>query len=205
MQTRRSGNDAAAGHGNFFDEQYTMVLQDRARDLFHSVGLDLVARPFGMGGTTSAPEIAGCLKEIYGTDVDLITWDYAMTDGRNYWRMEFFAHRVEILQNHPTLLVLNSGTEPQRRELVDHLTNQGMSVLRQDAKYMVEKSLLFPDTRFREPEELEAMPEHVRHFRCGYGFENGKGCMEYKFRHNGTCDERPHQTNWHKGWYVCFL
>ena len=42
-----------------------MVLQNRARDLFHSVGLDLVARPFGMGGTTSAPEIAGCVKEIF--------------------------------------------------------------------------------------------------------------------------------------------
>ena len=63
-----------------------MVMADRARDLFHSVGLDLVARPFGIGGATSAPEIAGCAKEIFGTDVDLITWDFAMTDGRWYWR-----------------------------------------------------------------------------------------------------------------------
>ena len=38
-----AGNAAAAGHGNFFDEQYTMVLQDRIWDLFHSVGLDFVA------------------------------------------------------------------------------------------------------------------------------------------------------------------
>ena len=81
-----SGNSDAAGHGNFFGEQYTMVMADRAKDLFHSVGLDLVARPFGIGGATSAPEIAGCAKEIFGTDVDLITWDFAMTDGRWYWR-----------------------------------------------------------------------------------------------------------------------
>ena len=63
-----------------------MVMADRAKDLFHSVGLDLVARPFGISGATSAPEIAGCAKEIFGTDVDLITWDFAMTDGRWHWR-----------------------------------------------------------------------------------------------------------------------
>ena len=39
-----------------------------------------------------------------------------MTDGRNYWRMEFFAHRVMTLPNHPTLLVLNSGIEVIRRK-----------------------------------------------------------------------------------------
>jgi hypothetical protein len=67
-----SGNAAAAGHGNFFDQSYTMVLQKRIWDVFHSVGLDFVARPYGIGGTTSAPEIAGCAKEIFGMDVDMV-------------------------------------------------------------------------------------------------------------------------------------
>lgn len=170
--------------------------------MFQAVGLDLVARPFGMGGTTSAPEIAGCAKEVYGTDVDLITWDYGMTDGKNHWRMEFFAHRVMILPNHPTLLVLNAGIEDARRELVDHLTEQGMAVMREDGHFMVKKCLSFPDSRYRSQDELDDMPEHVAHFRCGYNIENGVGCMEYKYRHNGTCDDRSHQTNWHKGWCV---
>lgn len=177
-----------------------MVLQDRARDLFHSVGLDFVARPFGIGGATSAPEIAGCAKEIFGSDVDMITWDFAMTDGRWYWRMEFFAHRVMMLQNHPTLLVLNSGVEPTRRKIVEHLGRQGMAVLRQDGKYTVDRMLNFPDSKNRPDDELAVMPEHVRYFRCNYVFETGLGCLENKFTKNGTCDERPNQTNWHKGW-----
>mmetsp|Transcript_5568 Transcript_5568/g.10830 ORF Transcript_5568/g.10830 Transcript_5568/m.10830 type:complete len:649 (-) Transcript_5568:118-2064(-) len=195
-----AGNDAAAGHGNFFDEQYTIVLQDVARDLFHSVGLDLVARPFGMGGATSAPEIAGCAREIFGADVDMITWDFAMTDGRWYWRMEFFSHRVMMLKNHPTMLVLNSGNEQVRRDIVDHLTEQGMAALRQDGKYTIEHLLQFPDCKGKSKEEIALLPERLQYMRCGYAIENGLGCGEHKFTKNGTCDERPHQTNWHKGW-----
>jgi hypothetical protein len=62
------GNQDAAGHGNFFEEQYTMVMKRQAADMFSAVNLNLVARPFGMGGATSAPEIAGCAEEIYGKD-----------------------------------------------------------------------------------------------------------------------------------------
>ena len=176
-------------------------MADRAKDLFHSVGLDMVARPFGIGGATSAPEIAGCAKEIFGTDVDLITWDFAMTDGRWYWRefyfmivccwisvavgemndrlndslcfilpgMEMFAHRVMMLPNHPVLLVLQPGTEPKRISIVDHLTDQGMGVLRQEEKYVIDRQLQFPDSRFRSEKELAAMPEHVRWYKCGFG------------------------------------
>jgi hypothetical protein len=61
-----SGNQDAAGHGNFFEEQYTMVMKRQAAELFSSIGLNFVARPFGMGGATSAPELAGCAEEIYG-------------------------------------------------------------------------------------------------------------------------------------------
>ena len=177
-----------------------MVMWDRARDLFQSVGLDLVARPFGMGAATSAPEIAGCAKEIFGTDVDLITWDFAMTDARWYWRLEFFAHRVAMLPNHPALLILQPGTEVKRKEMAEYLTFQGLSVLRQDEKYVIDRQLTFPDSRFRSAKELAAMPENVRYFRCGYGIEMGEGCYEHKFTKNGTCDDRSFQSNWHHGW-----
>lgn len=195
-----SGNSDAAGHGNFFGEQYTMVMKDRARDLFHSVGLDLEARPYGIGGQTSAPEAAGCAKELYGDDVDLITWDFAMTDGRWYWRLEFFAHRVAMLPNFPALLVLQPGTDEKRREITNHLSKQGLAILRQEEKYVIDQQLKMPDSSFRSEEDLAEMPDSVRYFRCGYGIEYGPGCLENKFTHNGTCDERSHRTNWHHGW-----
>ena len=81
-----SGNDDAAGHGNFFDQQYTIVLQRQAADLLAAVGLNFVTRPYAMHSSTSAPELAVCVREIYGSDADIVTWDFAMTDGRWYWR-----------------------------------------------------------------------------------------------------------------------
>lgn len=151
---------------------------------------------------TSAPEIAACAEEIFGTDVDMITWDFSMTDGRWYWRMEFFAHRVNRLPNHPVLLVLQAGTDGLRQDIVRYMITQGVKVMRQDEKYVMDKKLLFPDSRFRTPDELEQMPDLVRNFRCGYGIETGPGCSEDKFTKNGTCDERPHMVNWHHGRYV---
>ena len=87
--------------------------------------------------------------------------------------MEMFAHRVMMLPNHPVLLVLQPGTEPKRMNIVDHLIQQGMGVLRQEEKYVIDRQLQFPDSRFRNEEELAAMPEHVRWFKCGFGIVSG--------------------------------
>lgn len=179
-----------------------MIMKDRAADLFKSVGLDLVARPYGISGQTSAPEAAACAKELYGTDADVVTWDFSMTDGRWYWRLEFFAHRIAMLPGFPFMLVLNAGTDEKRREITNHLSKQGLGILRQDEKYVIDQHLRMPDSKFRTAEELEEMPENVRWFRCGYGIEYGPGCVDHKFTKNGTCDERSYQTNWHHGRYV---
>jgi len=197
-----SGNDDAAGHGNFFNEQYTVVLQDRAEDMFDRIGLRLITRPFARSGATSAPELAACAKEIYGTDIDIITWDFGMTDGRTHWRIEFFAHRVHILPNHPVLLVLQAGIDPARQELVEHLTNQGMTTLRQDEKYLIDRALMFPDSKGKSENELAEMTDYTRYFRCGYGIETGAECGTNRFTQNGTCDDRENMKNWHHGWWV---
>ena len=130
----------------------------------------------------------------------MITWDFAMTDGRWYWRMEFFAHRVMMLPNRPTLLILNSAVDPIRKKMVEFLGEQGMAVLRQDGSVSTKRMLRIPDSKNKNVTELASYTKYVRHFKCGYGFETGKGCIEHKFTKNGTCDERPHQTNWQRGW-----
>ena len=175
-----------------------MILGERARDLMAAVGLRLVTRPYARGGATSAPELAACAKEIYGTDIDIITWDFAMTDGRTHWRIEFFAHRVHILPNHPVLLVLQAGTDTWRTEMVEHLTDQGMTILRQDEAYLMDRKMRFPDSNTFG--DLESLTDHVRYFRCGYGIETRGDCGKHRFTHNGTCDEREYQTPWHPGW-----
>lgn len=58
------GHSAAAGHGNFFAESYTNVLDRHAKPVFAAVGIDFKARSNAMGGTQSATEIAACAKEV---------------------------------------------------------------------------------------------------------------------------------------------
>ena len=194
-----SGDSGAAGHGNFFDQQYTVVLQQQAADLFQSVGLNFIARPYAMHSSTSAPELGACVREIYGDDVDIMTWDFALTDGKWHWRLEFFAHRVMLLPRHPGLLVLRPGSDPVRTETVEHLVTEGMAALRFDEHYANTMKRKIPDTHYHP--NVESLPELVRYFRCGQTLEMGSGgCAEYKFTRNGTCDDRDGRTNWHHGW-----
>lgn len=201
MHSIHSGDSGAAGHGNFFGEQYTMVLQRQAADMFMSVGLNFVARPFAMHSSTSAPELAACVREIYGSDVDMVTWDFATTDGRWHWRMEMFGHRVMLLPKYPTMLVLGPGLDTERQSTVEHLVSEGMAALRLDEAYMNAIKNRIPDSHYHA--NVESLPESVRFLRCGPTLETGLGgCIEHKFTHNGTCDNRGGQTNWHHGWYV---
>ena len=191
-----AGDQVAAGRGNFFAEQYTIVLQKTVETVMAAAGITLQTRPYGMVYLRSSPEIAACCKALFGEDVDLISWDFSTTDANHIWRLEFFAHRIMRMDHHPALLVMQSDVD--RRDIVDHLAGQGMAILRQDRPYVLGRMLQFPDSR--EKEVIAEATDHVRYFRCGTMMEVGPGCSDYKFRHNGTCDNREYQTRWHPGW-----
>ena len=77
------GHSSAAGHGNFYPESYTGILHADLRPLFATIGLDFNAKGYAMGGTSSGEEIGLCFNSVYGKeDVDAISWDFGMTDGR---------------------------------------------------------------------------------------------------------------------------
>ena len=73
------GHSAAAAHGNLLDESYTAVLEKGSHPIFEAVGLDFTARNYAMGGTSCGMEIASCVKEVFGSDIDVLSWDYGMT------------------------------------------------------------------------------------------------------------------------------
>lgn len=73
------GHSSAAGHGNFLDEAYTAVMERTMKPIFASVGIDFEARPYAMGGTSSGEELALCLDQIFGEDIDMYVKDVAGT------------------------------------------------------------------------------------------------------------------------------
>jgi len=74
------GHSAAAGHGNLFNESYTAFMNRAVSDVFGAIGIEFEGKNYAMGGTASAPEIALCSEAVFGTDADVISWDFAMTD-----------------------------------------------------------------------------------------------------------------------------
>ena len=76
-----AGHSASAGHGNFYREAYTGVMERDLQPLFAAVGVNWQAKNYAMGGTTSAEEMALCFHSIYGKDADFVSWDFGMTDG----------------------------------------------------------------------------------------------------------------------------
>jgi hypothetical protein len=105
----QGGHSSSAGHGNFMSEAYMAVLTRRIQPVFAAVQVSFRARNYGMSATASAPELAACASAIYfdpkqaennndtasssNTAVDVLSWDFGLTDSRSYWKMPFFFWR----------------------------------------------------------------------------------------------------------------
>jgi hypothetical protein len=153
-----------------------------------------------MGGTSSAPEIAMCVKEVFGTDIDVLSWDTGMTDGRNYAGMSQYFLRAAILPNRPALVALHPGGHKGRSDVMKQLEEIGLTSLILDDREEKAMNKIIPDTAGKSEEEIAAMPEFIRSFKCGKQIEKGDpGCGTEKF--NSTiCTSRKFKTSWHPGW-----
>ncbi|KAL3931258.1 MAG: hypothetical protein SGBAC_011392 [Bacillariaceae sp.] len=79
-----AGHSAAAGHGNLFQQSYTLQIQWILEAIFSRMGVKHESRNFGMGGLgTSQNGMAAA--SIYGYDVDFLHWDSGMTENQPHW------------------------------------------------------------------------------------------------------------------------
>jgi len=198
------GHSASAGHGNLFEESYTNVLDRAATSIFQSVGIDFHARSYAMGGTSSGLEIASCTKEVFGIDVDLVSWDYGMCDGRDYNRMEMFARRVALIPTMPAVVALNPSKDGGRKGVMEHMTNLGMTALVMNDKTVTDRFAILPNCAEIDQDAIDILPKYVKYFQCGGGVENGEVCGAHKWTDTGdsVCETRKFRTSWHPGWYV---
>lgn len=197
------GHSASAGHGNLFNESYTNVLNAHAPPIFQAVGLKFEARNHAMGGTSSGVEIAACSKEVFGLDVDLISWDYGMCDGREYVRAEMFFRRAAMIPSRPAVVMLNTNNDRGRWGVAQFLSEQGYTALTMDEGLIKNREKLFPDCAAIRLEEVTKLPRYVQNFRCGTAIEKGEPlCDATKWTDTGNvdCEKRRFRTSWHPGW-----
>jgi hypothetical protein len=183
-------------------ESYTAVMERAVKDIFATVGLNFIGRNYAMGGTSSAPEIAMCIKEVFGTDIDVLSWDTGMTDGKNYAGMQQYFLRAAMLPNRPALVALhiNGGGRVQRQNLMKELEEIGLTSLVLDPGEENEMTDAIPDTTGLTDEEVVEMPTFVRNFKCGKQIEKGDpGCGASKWN-TTMCNSRKFRTSWHPGW-----
>lgn len=197
------GHSATAGHGNFYDESYTSYLEQAAQNVFRSVGMKLTGRNYAMGGTAAAPEVALCAKEIFGQDIDVLVWDFGMTDGGAFWKQMLYHLRAGLLdESRPLNIAYHAGGSNGggRVTAVKEIENMGLAAMISSDPVMDAALAAVPDSFGLTGDEIDQLPEFVRNFRCGKQIENGDPyCKEEKFNLT-LCPERKFQTSWHPGW-----
>ncbi|KAL7571160.1 hypothetical protein ACA910_014761 [Epithemia clementina (nom. ined.)] len=204
------GHSAAAGHGNLRNESYTAVLQAKARPLFQAVQLHFVARPYAMGGTSCGNEINTCLPAIFGTEIDVLSWDYGMTTGRDYGKVELFFHRAALLPNRPALIGLFLA---HRQSILEQMEAWGPAVFSMNAESVLAQ---IPDTADQPVSTsimddwgnsmmMTMMPPNLRSFVCHGEIEKGNPtCADEKYTNlpdpKDPCQNRQGKVSWHPGW-----
>lgn len=198
------GHSSTAGHGNFYNQSYTIYLERAAKDVFGGLGLNFTARAYAMGGTTAAPEVAFCMKEIFGMDIDILVWDFGMTDAYNMWMESLYHWRGALINNssRPIQLAFHAGGGKfgDRDTIVSNMEEVGIAALISSETTMNEAMDAIPDSFGMTQREIDNMPEFVRSFRCDGKFEKGDPyCWDRKYDLS-VCPDRKYLATWHPGW-----
>lgn len=62
-----AGDSPAAGHGNLCSQSYTAILEETVQHHFEASGIQFRAKNYA-----SAPELALCMNEVFGGDIDVV-------------------------------------------------------------------------------------------------------------------------------------
>jgi hypothetical protein len=197
------GHSATAGHGNFYNESYTAYLGQAAKSVFRAVGIQFVARGYAMGGTAAAPEIALCAKEIFGADIDVLVWDFGMTDGNNIWKQLLYHWRAGLIKTSRPLHLayhVEGSFMLNRQKAVQDMEDLGLAAMVSSQSVVDAVLAAVPDSFGLTEEQIAQMPSFVRNFKCETQIENGDPyCKTDKFDLS-LCPNRKYRTNWHPGW-----
>jgi hypothetical protein len=209
------GHSATAGHGNFYDESYTAYLERSARMVFSHVFQNnndhhhdsstttaFEGRNYAMGATSSGPEVSLCMNEIFGTDIDVLVWDYGMTDGNYVDLLSLYGHRAGQNPGRPVILAYHAGGRAMlpRASIIQELEDLGLAAMVSSEDVMDATLAAIPDSLGLSDEKIQQLPPFVRNFRCGPQIESGQPyCGNEKYNIT-LCADRKGKTNWHPGW-----
>ena len=211
-----AGDQRASGKGNLPIDSYTDILQDTTKDAFAAVGLTLQTKNRAFDGYGSGPALGLCMETVYGSDIDILSWDFQTTDGTRQYRAALWGTRAIIHPSRPLLMMIDHGPLKRWKQMfrVDG-KQRGVAML--DTQHMADLvKRQFPDSsRHDLPETLPPALRYLKchgslegHFFCkdhpkrNYICNNPKGdiCRANKYIISDTCKLKKYQTDWMPGW-----
>mmetsp|Transcript_14367 Transcript_14367/g.29327 ORF Transcript_14367/g.29327 Transcript_14367/m.29327 type:complete len:613 (+) Transcript_14367:92-1930(+) len=216
------GDSSAAGYGNAYSQSYTSILQTTVSSIFQSAGIEFVASNRA-GDTFSGMEVAFCTKEMFGADVDVLSWDFMPLDTNHFDPLSnsqgmdplLFGERVGMTYypQLPFLYFLGKATGVEMQQQLGALENRGVGfAMMTDA--LREVVLSVPNGNDNDGggnlppvasnfhcngaiEGVEACDDLTQMYQC-YSNEGGE-CKKVKYDVAKECVDPRYQTPWNDG------
>ncbi len=180
-----AGDATAAGHGNLFSQSYTAILQDTVESAFASLGIQFIAKNYGMGQYSSGPELSLCMNEVFGLDIDVLMWDFASLQPKyeHVRRTVLWTNRAGMHPTRPILFSFDAfGERFLKIKEFDGITGTGAILMQSEA--MQRLKLTLPDSNaVSDPEKL---PAALRYYHCDGTIEGAIRCEDPM--RNFVCD-----------------
>jgi hypothetical protein len=144
-------------------------------------------------------------EAIYGTDADVISWDFAVTDGTAYWKALLFAARVGLHVNRPAFIAVTTTRTRDKHftRMVENLKlaeQRGVPTLLLQPEVVAELYNGIPDVYGLTESEIETKyGPYAQYYKCNGAIERGSPCIDRKYN-NDICPNRTHQQHFHPGW-----
>ncbi|CAJ1931900.1 unnamed protein product [Cylindrotheca closterium] len=201
------GHSNAAGHGNKYSESYTAVFGRDVRPVWEAIGIEMIDRNHAMGGLASNPYHSTCVKEVFGTDVDFLAWNYGMTDSKPYSAAHFI-YRGALIPSRPAFVFVDwvKGANLGRS-----FVEFGLAMFRSrlDGNPVSQLPDMTPDEIPISNEQAQKIPDMARNLKCNKRLEGKDLCFGSKW----SCTEKmqaagidcicPHigkRNSWHMGY-----
>ena len=215
-----AGDSAAAGHGNRSGQSYTTVLEMTVRDAFSSVGVNFISRNHGMRGMISTPELAFCNEAVYGKDVDVLNWDFTVTEAKDAHRTMLWAARAAVHPRKP-IMFMQDSPKSGRWDMVSRLEDNGVAPFLMDVDALGMLQRVLPDLMDKSINQ-EEIPPPLRHFVCDGSYEgvgvcedapphfvcgkpSGIECRNARYNIDSNCQDDRFNTIWNPGWRMHLL
>jgi hypothetical protein len=153
---------------------------------------------------SSGYEVSMCSEAIFGTDIDVLSWDYAMADSGTGNTLLHYGYRAGLNPGRPALvgIHIDRTSSNSRLSRLQELQAMGLAVFWTSTDEEAKMRDAIPDTEGLSEEQIRTFPPFVRNFKCSGTVERGEPhCSDEKFN-LALCPLREGMTSWHYGWYV---